>query len=105
MKNVVYMLECRDGSLYTGWTNRLTARLSAHDAGTASKYTRSKRPVRCVLVIHCKSASQARSLEAQIKRFSRKKKLQLLTEDGVLGQMLIEVTGDALPFTNSFGNL
>ncbi|MCX6946897.1 MAG: GIY-YIG nuclease family protein [Verrucomicrobia bacterium] len=41
----VYVLRCRDGSLYTGWTNRLEMRLRAHQAGKGSKYTRSRLPI------------------------------------------------------------
>jgi putative endonuclease len=70
--NCVYMLLCNDQSFYTGWTNDLAARLAAHDEGTASKYTRSKRPLQCILVIYCNSATQARSVEAKIKRLQRK---------------------------------
>ena len=72
--NCVYMLLCNDQSFYTGWTNDLAARLAAHDEGTASKYTRSKRPLQCILVIYCNSATQARSVEAKIKRLQRKDK-------------------------------
>ncbi|MGH7672629.1 MAG: GIY-YIG nuclease family protein, partial [Gemmatimonadales bacterium] len=42
---IVYILRCRDGSLYTGSTNDLARRLAAHRAGTASAYTRARRPV------------------------------------------------------------
>ena len=45
MTNYTYVLKCADGSFYTGWTNHLERRLAAHNAGTASKYTRSRRPV------------------------------------------------------------
>jgi predicted GIY-YIG superfamily endonuclease len=41
----VYIVECRDGSLYTGVTNNLARRVEQHNAGTASRYTRSRRPV------------------------------------------------------------
>ena len=41
----VYMLRCRDGSLYTGWTNDLSKRLARHSAGKASRYTASRLPV------------------------------------------------------------
>ena len=44
--NEVYMLACADGSLYTGWTNDLSARLQAHQEGRGAKYTRSRLPVR-----------------------------------------------------------
>ena len=43
--NYTYILKCADGSLYCGWTNNLEKRLSAHNAGTASKYNRTRRPV------------------------------------------------------------
>ena len=43
-----YMVECADGSLYTGWTNDLKRRVAAHNAGRGAKYTRSRRPVRLV---------------------------------------------------------
>ena len=41
----VYMLKCRDGTLYTGWTNHLARRIAAHQSGKGAKYTRSRRPV------------------------------------------------------------
>ena len=44
----VYILRCADGTYYTGWTNNLEKRLAAHNAGTASKYTRPRRPVELV---------------------------------------------------------
>ena len=43
--NYTYILQCADGTLYTGWTNDLEKRLTAHNKGTASKYTRVRRPV------------------------------------------------------------
>ena len=48
MSNYTYILKCADGTFYCGWTNNLDRRLSAHNAGTASKYTRTRRPVRLV---------------------------------------------------------
>ena len=46
--NYTYILQCSDGSLYTGWTNDLEARIQAHNAGRGAKYTRSRRPVKLV---------------------------------------------------------
>ena len=46
--NYTYILRCADGTLYTGWTNDLEKRLAAHNAGTATKYTRPRRPVTLV---------------------------------------------------------
>ena len=44
-KNYTYIVKCRDGSLYTGWTNDLEKRMKAHNAGKGAKYTKSRRPV------------------------------------------------------------
>lgn len=86
--NYTYILRCADGSLYTGWTNDLEKRLKAHNAGTASKYTRSRRPV--ALVWHTASATkeQAMSLEARIKRLPRADKLKLISGEAALESLL-----------------
>jgi len=74
---VVYMLRCRDGSLYTGMTNDLPHRLAAHGAGRGSAYTRSRLPVRLVYVERRRSRGAALSREAAIKRLPRAAKLAL----------------------------
>ena len=74
----VYILECSDGSLYTGWTNDLEKRLAAHNHGTASKYTRSRRPVRIVYFEEAESKSAALRREAALKKLSRSKKLDII---------------------------
>lgn len=76
--NCVYMLLCADGSLYTGWTNDPAKRLRAHNAGTGSRYTRSRRPVRMVYVEECASKQEAMSREWRIKHLSRQQKLGLI---------------------------
>jgi predicted GIY-YIG superfamily endonuclease len=68
------MLHCRDGSIYTGITTHIEKRVRQHNAGSGAKYTRSRRPV---VVIHQESLpdeSAARKREAQIKRWTKKKK-------------------------------
>jgi len=75
---VVYVLRCRDGTLYTGVTNDLDRRVAAHQKGAASKYTRSRLPVRLVLKETVDGRSQALKREAEIKRLSRLRKLQLI---------------------------
>ena len=75
---VVYMLRCADGSLYTGITNDLARRLAAHRAGTASRYTRSRRPVRLVYRERRRSRSAALKREAAIKRLPRAAKLRII---------------------------
>jgi len=74
----VYILRCRDGSLYTGVTNDLTRRLRRHNAGTASAYTRSRRPVRLVYQERQPDRSAALRREAALRRLSRVAKLALV---------------------------
>jgi putative endonuclease len=74
----VYLLRCRDGSLYTGWTVDLERRLARHQAGVASRYTASRLPVDLELAIPMPDRSAARREEARIKRLSRAGKLALL---------------------------
>ena len=76
----VYILRCSDGTLYTGWTNDLEKRLAAHNAGTASKYTRSKRPVEMLWHETCGSKTEALKRDAEIKKFSRSEKLKLVSQ-------------------------
>lgn len=76
--NYVYILRCADGSLYTGWTTNPGRRLAAHNAGTASKYTRSRRPVEMVYHEAFPTKEQALRREAQIKSLTRKEKLALI---------------------------
>ena len=76
--NVCYMLRCADGSLYTGWTNDLEKRLAAHNAGRASKYTRSRLPVALAWFEDCGSPQAAQSREWHVKRLTRAQKLQLI---------------------------
>ena len=74
----VYLLRCSDGSLYTGWTTDVERRLAAHSAGTASRYTRSRRPVAIAAVLPVADRSAALREEARIKRLPRSAKLGLI---------------------------
>ena len=78
MSWTVYMLRCRDGSLYTGMTNDLERRLASHRAGKGGAYTRSRLPVRLVYSERRRSRGAALSREAAIKRLPRSAKLALL---------------------------
>lgn len=71
----VYVLKCRDGSLYTGWTNDLEKRLRTHQNGKGSKYTRSRLPVNLVAAWKKKSPREARSCEVLFKQLSREEKI------------------------------
>lgn len=75
---MVYLLRCRDGSLYTGITNDLTRRLAAHRAGKASAYTQSRRPVRLAYREALPDRGAALRREAAIKRLPRREKLALV---------------------------
>jgi putative endonuclease len=78
----VYLLRClADDSLYTGWTVDLSRRLAAHQAGTGSRYTRSRLPVKLALALPMPDARTARREEARIKRLRRPEKLALIDND------------------------
>jgi len=74
----VYLLRCGDGSLYTGATNDLPARLARHAAGKGSRYTRSRLPVRLVYQEPAADRSAAQRREAALKRLTRPEKLALI---------------------------
>lgn len=74
---LVYMLRCRDGSLYTGITTDIDKRLRAHQTGKASRYTRSRLPVTIAFTEPQPTKSAALIREAAIKRLSRPQKEQL----------------------------
>lgn len=75
----MYLLRCRGGSLYTGWTVDLERRLARHRSGVASHYTASRLPVELALAIPMSDRTAARREEARIKRLPRRAKLALLT--------------------------
>ena len=74
----VYLLRCADGSLYCGWTVDLEARVAAHNAGRASRYTRSRRPVELAWSAAQPDRTAARREEMCIKALSRAEKLALV---------------------------
>jgi putative endonuclease len=78
----VYVLRCRDGSLYTGWTSNIERRLAKHSAGNASRYTASRLPVELMVAIPMAGRSAAMREERRIKRLSRAEKLALISPDG-----------------------
>lgn len=78
MRNVTYILKCNDNSLYTGWTNDITHRLKMHNEGKGAKYTRGRGPVELVYLEEFETKQEAMSMEAKIKRLTRKEKLLLI---------------------------
>ena len=73
-------MKCKDGSLYTGWTNDLEKRIIAHNEGKGAKYTKSRRPVTLVYYETFETKEEAMSREYHIKRMSRREKEKLLDE-------------------------
>ena len=76
----VYVVECGDGSLYTGWAVNVERRVKAHNAGRGARYTRWHRPVKLVYVEAQPDRAAAMRREAEIKRWPRERKLQLIKE-------------------------
>ena len=74
----VYLLRCVDDSLYCGYTNNLTKRVETHNRGKGAKYTRRRTPVTLVYSEEFETKSEALKREHQIKKLSRKEKLELL---------------------------
>jgi putative endonuclease len=72
-----YILQCADGSYYTGWTNDLRRRFREHESGRGGRYTRSRRPVALVYFERQTDSGAARRREAEIKKLPRTKKMEL----------------------------
>ena len=87
MESFTYILRCADGSLYTGWTNDLAKRLTAHNAGRGAKYTRARRPVALVYWERFPTKQAAMSREWAIKQLSRQEQLALIRSQGGGGQL------------------
>lgn len=82
--NYTYILECADGTLYTGWTNDLDKRLAAHNSGKGGKYTRARLPVMLVYRESHETKEAAMQREWAIKQLTRAQKLALIrTSDSV----------------------
>ena len=78
MDNYMYILRCRDGTLYTGWTNDLDRLLQAHQEGKGSKYTRARRPVALVYHERFDTKQEAMHREWEVKQLTRQEKLRLI---------------------------
>lgn len=78
MSFFVYMAECADGTLYTGFTTDPQRRIKTHNAGKGAKYTRSRLPVRLVYSEAYESEHEARSRECALKALTRAEKLALI---------------------------
>lgn len=76
--NYTYIVRCKDGTLYTGWTNNLEKRIKDHNAGKGAKYTKSRRPVVLAYYETFETKEEAMSREYAIKRLSRIEKLKMI---------------------------
>jgi len=74
----VYILECNDGSLYTGITNDVDKRIKKHNLGKGAKYTKTRLPVKLKIKFEANDRSEASKLEYKIKQLSRQEKLKLI---------------------------
>lgn len=80
--NYVYILMCKDNTLYTGWTNSLERRVKVHNEGKGAKYTRGRLPVKLVYFEEFLSKSEALKREYEIKKMTRKEKISLIETKG-----------------------
>ena len=80
-KFYVYILRCKDNSLYTGYTVNIDKRLEKHNIGKASKYTRARLPVKLLYYEECKTKSEALVRDKTIKKLKKNQKEKLITEN------------------------
>lgn len=77
LKWEVYIVQCSDGTLYTGVSNNVEARVKTHNSGKGAKYCLSRLPVNLVYRLECRSKVAAMVLEYAVKKLSRTSKLKL----------------------------
>ena len=77
-ENYVYIVKCKDETLYTGWTKDLEGRMKAHNNGTGAKYTRGRSPVNLIYYEKLETKELALKREKQIKKLTRSEKLKLI---------------------------
>ena len=78
--NYVYIVECSDGTFYTGWTNNLEKRIYMHSNGTGAKYTKGRGPVKLMYYEEFEDKKDAMKREYEIKKLTRKAKILLISE-------------------------
>lgn len=79
--NYTYIIECNDGTYYTGWTNNLDRRLKAHNDGKGAKYTKTRRPVTLIYYEIFETKEQAMRREYEIKQMNRRQKEKLILKN------------------------
>ncbi len=78
--NYTYIVKCRDGSLYTGWTTDLERRIKMHNEGRGAKYTKSRRPVQLVYYESFETKPEAMRREYGLKQLGHKEKERLIAD-------------------------
>lgn len=86
----LYVLECSDGTYYTGISNDIPRRVAMHNAGTASRYTRARRPVKIIHRKRCRSRSDALKKEYALKQLTREEKEGYLEKHGKIHHKQIQ---------------
>jgi putative endonuclease len=76
----VYIVQCADGTFYTGCTTDIRRRVNEHNTGVGAKYVRGREPVKLVFLESARDRSAAQKREAEIKKMSRKRKIALIEE-------------------------
>ncbi|OIJ20541.1 hypothetical protein BKP45_09025 [Anaerobacillus alkalidiazotrophicus] len=84
MKHFVYILECGDGTYYTGYSNDVQARLKKHLQGKGAKYTRGRTPLSLVYEKGFETKEEALQAEYSIKKLTRQKKERLIKKEGCM---------------------
>ena len=79
--NYTYIVQCSDGSLYSGWTNNIEKRINDHNSGRGAKYTKSRLPVVLAYCEEFKTKEEAMRREWEIKQLDRKAKLELISRE------------------------
>jgi putative endonuclease len=77
-----YVLSCKDGSLYAGYTNNISRRLKLHNEGKGAKYTRGRGPVKLIFSKPFSTKGEALKAEYAFKQLDRKKKQEYLIKEG-----------------------
>ena len=76
--NYIYIVQCKDGTYYTGWTNNLEKRVLQHNQGKGAKYTKARKPVELLYFEEYETKEQAMKREYEIKQLPRSKKEELI---------------------------
>lgn len=79
-KHFIYIVKCKDDSLYTGYAKDVTQRVAKHNNGQGAKYTKIRRPVQLVYQEMFDTKSEALKREYEIKTYTRQQKLELISE-------------------------